>query len=117
MNKIKLTSYIPQLDGIGAIVALLVMYFHFFQAYPICGNLFLNFIQKTSIFGQTGVSLFFVLSGFLITRILVSAKEVAHYFRNFYAKKVLYIFPLYYVFFIAFLLCNYTLFRKSTGKF
>nr|WP_319397843.1 acyltransferase [uncultured Carboxylicivirga sp.] len=102
MNKIKLTSYIPQLDGIRAIAALLVMHFHFFQAYQIYGNTILNLIQKTSVFGQTGVSLFFVLSGFLITRILVAAKEEAHYFRNFYAKRVLRIFPLYYVFLLLF---------------
>lgn len=44
------TSYISQLDGIRAIAALLVMYFHFFQAYPVGGNTIFSIIQKTSVF-------------------------------------------------------------------
>ncbi|MEH1849647.1 MAG: acyltransferase [Nostoc sp.] len=89
-------SHIPGLDGLRGIAALMVMLFHF-NWLP----LGISLINKVVVFGQTGVDLFFVLSGFLITRILISTKSQKNYFTNFYIRRALRIFPLYYGFLIA----------------
>jgi len=82
--------YYPELDGVRAIAALLVMLFHAQQE-----GLPLRFSLGV---GQTGVDLFFVLSGFLITSILLkSAPRDWSEVRTFYTRRVLRIFPLYYL--------------------
>jgi len=89
-------QYYKPLDGVRGMAALMVMWFHFNWM----GNsLLVRYISKTAVFGQTGVILFFVLSGFLITRILLYQKgNTTHYFRNFYIRRTLRIFPLYFLF-------------------
>lgn len=94
MNPTTLTrSYYPALDGLRGIAILLVI---------CCHNL--NFLPHFE-FGWVGVDLFFVLSGFLITDILLKTRESKNFLQNFFIRRILKIFPLYYgillVFFLA----------------
>lgn len=83
--------HVPALDGIRAIAVLMVLVTHFWSDPP--GWTILN---RFASFGWAGVDLFFVLSGYLITRILWNTRHDAHYYVNFYGRRTLRIFPLYY---------------------
>lgn len=90
-------SHLPTLDGLRGIAVLLVMLHHF----TLVGDLHPTSRLETAYYqltylGWSGVHLFFVLSGFLITRILMAAKGSDHFVRNFYIRRALRIFPLYY---------------------
>lgn len=89
----------PALDGVRGMAILLVMWHHMtvFRA----GNALETWYAQVAQLGQTGVDLFFVLSGFLITGILHDSKialrdSARSYFASFYARRTLRIFPLYY---------------------
>ncbi len=86
-----LPKHLPQLDVLRGIAVLTVIGYHGLHLIP---HLHLNLALGT---GYVGVDLFFVLSGFLITGILARTKDSANYFRNFYARRALRIWPVYYV--------------------
>lgn len=96
-------SYYKELDGVRAIAILMVMFFHFFSDFETDGSIF-QFLKQWAMKGETGVTLFFVLSGFLITRILLSSRESENYFYNFFVRRSLRIFPLYYLFLVIYYL-------------
>jgi peptidoglycan/LPS O-acetylase OafA/YrhL len=98
-------TYYRNLDGVRALAALMVMFYHSFRDIH-SDNSILRFLSGISEFGQTGVTLFFVLSGFLITRILLNTKRDSGYFKNFYVRRILRIFPLYYLFLILYYLVS-----------
>lgn len=103
--------HIPALDGIRGIAILLVLLNHSagFSLVPFEGweSLFTNVVSSTGL----GVQLFFVLSGFLITGLLLDAKGSPRYFSSFYGRRALRILPLYYGTIILFAL--YLHFRGS----
>ena len=96
------SSYIRELDGVRGLAILLVLFHHFltFPAGPFSETL--NFIGRL---GWTGVDLCFVLSGFLISRILIASRNKPHhYFKNFYFRRALRIFPVYYAYIFVYYL-------------
>ncbi len=88
-------GFIPALDGLRGIAIILVMLHHFTSLRPTSGLDAL--IGSVLFFFWTGVDLFFVLSGFLITGILLDSRGGERYFTTFYARRTLRIFPLYYL--------------------
>jgi peptidoglycan/LPS O-acetylase OafA/YrhL len=81
---------IPQLDAVRGIAILVVVFHNSVPKFPSLP------LQSLFSYGWMGVDLFFVLSGFLITGILVDTKQSEGYFKSFYARRCLRILPLYY---------------------
>jgi peptidoglycan/LPS O-acetylase OafA/YrhL len=84
---------IQELDGVRGIAILAVMIFHLAQYHPAQPDLLGAVIDL----GWVGVDLFFVLSGFLITGVLLAEQHSPRYLSHFYIRRALRILPLYYV--------------------
>jgi peptidoglycan/LPS O-acetylase OafA/YrhL len=100
--------HVPQLDGVRGLAIALVTCYRFGKEFPTDSTLGW-FLSQSFRFGDRGVDLFFVLSGFLITGILYDSRHEAHYLRNFMARRCLRIFPLYFVAVGLFLTVGYWL--------
>jgi peptidoglycan/LPS O-acetylase OafA/YrhL len=89
-----LPARMPALDGLRAIAVLLVVPHNFNLMVALGGAAYFVVVGLQR--GWIGVQLFFVLSGFLITGILLDTRGAPGYFRSFFVRRVLRIFPLYY---------------------
>jgi peptidoglycan/LPS O-acetylase OafA/YrhL len=101
----------PELDSIRGIAVLMVLFYHSFfwgtdlSLFPTLPRLFL---QATWV-GKLGVNLFFVLSGFLITGLLLKARDRPDYYRTFYIRRALRILPAYLATLLVLALAGFSL--------
>lgn len=86
---------LPSLDGVRGIAIALVL-LDGLNLLELPTSIFGKLLNFTADIGWVGVQLFFVLSGFLITGILLDTRRSSNYFKNFFGRRVLRIFPLYY---------------------
>ena len=88
----------PELDSVRGVAILMVLFYHGFasrqsvEAFTGFPKLFVRLASP----GWMGVNLFFALSGFLITGILLDSKDRPQYYRRFYLRRALRILPAYY---------------------
>ena len=82
-------AHIAALDGVRGLAIILVMLSHFSSYGGIESTLIIDkIVAKLTNAGWVGVDLFFVLSGFLITGILLDTKGSRYFFRNFYNEQI-----------------------------
>lgn len=88
----------PELDSVRGVAILTVLFYHGFAtrqdvtAFSGFPRFFVRLVSP----GWVGVNLFFALSGFLITGILLDSKHCQQYYRRFYMRRALRILPAYY---------------------
>lgn len=96
-------QHFAALDGLRGVAIMLVLLHGFDVIQP--SGMFEHALDESLDLGWIGVQLFFVLSGFLITGILLDTRQASGYYRSFFKRRFLRIFPLYYgVLIVAFVL-------------
>ncbi|MCA9132775.1 MAG: acyltransferase [Planctomycetales bacterium] len=113
----QLGEHIPQLDGVRGLAILIVTLYRFSKELP--NDTWAAQALRTGFsMGDRGVDLFFVLSGFLITGILLDSKGNRHTLAHFLARRSLRIFPLYFVALFLFLVAvpSYAPYREMFAQ-
>jgi len=95
-NRYPVRGHLTPLDGVRGLAILMVICSHAFESNYETSGALVRFVGHLFYYGLFGVDLFFVLSGFLITGILFDSLNDSGFFRKFYARRALRIFPLYY---------------------
>lgn len=100
------TERIPELDGLRGIACLIVLAWHYVGA-TVTSTFGANVVHNDAtllalmplimVIGTSGVDLFFVLSGFLISGILMDNRESPRFFKTFYLRRICRIFPVYFL--------------------
>jgi peptidoglycan/LPS O-acetylase OafA/YrhL len=106
-ERLRIAAYIPELDGLRGLAIGSVLLYHCHE------KLHSSHLDVIAHWGWAGVNLFFVLSGFLITGIILDSRDDPHFFRNFYARRGLRIWPVY----VLVLLLNYFVVPFVFGSF
>lgn len=106
-ERLRIPTYIPELDGLRGLAIGSVLLYHCHEKLRSSG------LDMFAQWGWVGVNLFFVLSGFLITGIIADSREDPRFFRNFYARRGLRIWPVY----VLVLLLNYFVVPFAFGNF
>ena len=107
MKQVKIIDFFKNLDALRGIACMLVFFFHL-PTYLIINTSSLKYRLISVLFsfngagGKLGVFFFFVLSGFLITYLLLKEKYLNNYIdlKNFYLRRIFRIWPLYFLVFI-----------------
>jgi peptidoglycan/LPS O-acetylase OafA/YrhL len=95
-------QHVAALDGVRGVAILTVVFYHL----TLWANVVVPYegLWRWTKVGHVGVDLFFVLSGYLITGVLWDSRASDSYLRNFFGRRVLRIFPLYYAIVLLFVL-------------
>ncbi len=96
-ERIEYRGHILPLDGLRGAGMLSVLLFHAFydSNYPVAPGSWQGYFFRFTSLGAAGMTMFFSLSGFLITGILLDSVDRPHYWKNFYVRRALRILPAY----------------------
>jgi peptidoglycan/LPS O-acetylase OafA/YrhL len=103
-----LRKHMPELDVLRGVAILMVVFFHgIYWSGATTSSHLVNLFLRVTVVGWLGVNLFFVLSGFLITGILLDTKNKPSYFRQFYLRRALRILPAYLAMILLLVVTDY----------